>query len=121
MGHHQSTFSAFFGLISLLRTLIGLAVLCGLGALAYEVYTHYQTRENTTQSRNAGSGEGGSAATGRGLVKKPWTGEPDRGAGGADQRQSCRARRIEGARRQPPSGPALATRLSSGVYLRNES
>ena len=47
----------FFGLISLLRTLIGLAVLCGLGALAYEVYTHYQTRENTTQSRNAGGGE----------------------------------------------------------------
>ena len=119
MGHHQSTFSAFFGLISLLRTLIGLAVLCGLGGLAYEVYTHYQTWENTTQSRNAGGGEG--RRDGGGLVKKPWTGEPDRGAGGADQRQSCRARRIEGARRQPPSGPALAPRLSSGVYLRSES
>ena len=50
-------FAIFFGLINLLRTLIGVALLCGLGALAYEVYTHYQARERPAQSRNAGGGE----------------------------------------------------------------
>ena len=65
-------------------------------------------------------GAGRRAATGRGLVKKPWTGEPRRGAGGADQRQAYRARKTAGARRQPPSGPALATRLSNAGCERNE-
>ena len=47
----------FWGLISLLRTLIGLGLLCGLGLLAYEFYTPTQTRETTTQTRTVREGE----------------------------------------------------------------
>ena len=32
----------FWALISLVRTLIGLALICGLGLLIYEFYTQYQ-------------------------------------------------------------------------------
>ena len=47
----------FWALISLVRTVIGLALICALGLLVYEFYTHYQARERPAQSRNAGGGE----------------------------------------------------------------
>ena len=84
----------FWALISLLRTVIGLALICALGLLIYEFYTQYQARERPAQSRNMGGGE---ASRDRGLARKPWTGEPSRGA---DQRQSGRTRKTAGARRQ---------------------
>ena len=47
----------FWALISLLRTVIGLALICALGLLIYEFYTQYQARERPAQSRNMGGGE----------------------------------------------------------------
>ena len=104
----------FWGLISLLRTLIGLALLCVLGLLVYEFYTHYQARKSTAQNRSVRGGR--RTATGRGLVKKPWTGEPRRGAGGLRTeagRQSKEDRSREAGKDSLPG-------LSSDGYLRNE-
>ena len=93
----------FWGLISLIRTVLGLALLCGLGFLVYEFYTHYQAQQRPAQVRSAGSA---------GVARGRPSGEEQRPAGAwqskEDRRLEAAAAKRAGARYQAAQRRLLA-------------